>query len=250
LAVAHGLDALAITDHDTLEGCDEAAPVAAALGFELVAGVELSTRLEPDQVPVDTALHYAKQIADALEAAHDKGITHRDLKPSNIMITPAGVVKVLDFGLAVYSPAREGSASTVTMSPTRPGMILGTAGYMSPEQARGEPVDKRADIWAFGVVLYEMLTGKQAFARETASDSLAAVLKDEPEWDRVPQKAQRLLRRCLEKDPKRRLRDIADAMALIDEGPGFCSPALWQALDRSKPERANVSVSLSGVPVV
>src|SRR5207245_616858 len=133
-------------------------------------------------------------------------------------ITPAGVVKVLDFGLAAYSREHaEGESSTV--SPTRSGMILGTAAYMSPEQARGEPVDRRADIWAFGVVLYEMLTGKQAFNGETASDTLASVLKDEPEWNRVPQKAQRLLRRCLEKDPKRRLRDIGDTMALIDDAP-------------------------------
>src|SRR6266478_6079072 len=189
-----------------------------ALVMELVPGETLKGPL-----PLERALNYAKQIADALEAAHDKGITHRDLKPSNIIITPAGVVKVLDFGLAAYRPAREGGESTLTMSPTRPGAIMGTAAYMSPEQARGEPVDKRADIWAFGVVLYEMLTGTPTFVRETASDTLAAVLKDEPEWNRVPQKAQRLLRRCLEKDPKRRLRDIADAMALIEE-PGE-SPA-------------------------
>jgi Tol biopolymer transport system component/predicted Ser/Thr protein kinase len=175
-----------------------------ALVMELVEGKTL-----PSPLPVDTALNYAKQIADALEAAHDKGITHRDLKPSNIMITPSGVVKVLDFGLAAYnpahSPAGDSGVSTVTMFPSRPGMILGTAGYMSPEQARGEPVDKRADIWAFGVVLYEMLTG--------------AKITDEPDWNRVPEKARRLLRRCLEKDPKRRLRDIADAMALVDDVP-------------------------------
>src|SRR3989441_5022565 len=184
-----------------------------ALVMELVLGKTLKGPL-----PIETALNYAQQIAEALEAAHDKGITHRDLKPSNIMITPAGVVKVLDFGLAAYSREHaEGESSTV--SPTRSGMILGTAAYMSPEQARGEPVDRRADIWAFGAVLYEMLTGKQAFSGETASDTLASVLKDEPEGNRVPQKAQRLLRRCLEKDPKRRLRDIADAMALIDDEP-------------------------------
>src|SRR5438445_10211402 len=134
------------------------------------------------------------------------------------MITPAGVVKVLDFGLAAQSREHE-EGETRTVSPTRSGMIIGTAAYMSPEQARGEPVDRRADIWAFGAVLYEMLTGKQAFGRETTSDTVASVLKDEPEWNRVPQKAQRLLRRCLEKDPKRRLRDIADAMALIDDAP-------------------------------
>jgi Tol biopolymer transport system component/predicted Ser/Thr protein kinase len=182
-----------------------------ALVMELVPGKTLKGPL-----PMETALNYAKQIAEALEAAHDKSITHRDLKPSNIMITPAGVVKVLDFGLAAQSREHE-EGETLTMSPTRSGMILGTAAYMSPEQARGEQVDKRADIWAFGAVLYEMLTGKQAFSGETASDTLASVLKDEPEWNRVPQKAQRLLRRCLEKDPKHRLRDIADAMALVDD---------------------------------
>jgi len=121
-------------------------------------------------LPIETALNYAKQIADALRAAHDKGITHRDLKPSNIMITPAGVVKVLDFGLAAQRHEHQ-EGETLTMPPTRPGTIMGTAAYMSPEQARGEPVDKRADIWAFGVVLYEMLAGTPAFARETASDT-------------------------------------------------------------------------------
>src|SRR5437879_5067103 len=176
--------------------------------MELVEGEIL-----PSPLPVDTALDYAKQIADALEAAHDKGITHRDLKPSNIMITPAGMVKVLDFGLAAVAPASAGDGATLTMSPTRTGAIMGTAGYMSPEQARGEPVDKRTDIWAFGVVLYELFTG--------------ANITDEPDWNRVPEKARRLLRRCLEKDPKHRLRDIADAMALVDEvGQAISSPAL------------------------
>src|SRR5206468_5133097 len=160
----------------------------------------------------DTALNYARQIGDALEAAHEKGIVHRDLKPANIMITPAGVVKVLDFGLAAVAQA-SGPVSgdptqspTLTMGATKMGMILGTAGYMAPEQARGKPVDKRADIWAFGVVLYEMLAGQRLFKGETVSDTLAAVLMTEPEWNRVPPKAERLLRRCLERDPKQRLR--------------------------------------------
>src|SRR5713101_8164898 len=178
-----------------------------ALIMELVEGDPLKGPL-----PVETALEYARQIAEAVEAAHEKGIIHRDLKPANIMITPAGVVKVLDFGLAAVA---EGSASqagdpthspTLTISPTRAGVILGTAAYMSPEQARGKTVDKRADIWAFGVVLYEMLTGQQLFKRETITDTLAAVVSREPDWSRVPMKARRLLGRCLEKDPKQRLR--------------------------------------------
>jgi Tol biopolymer transport system component len=191
-----------------------------ALVMELVEGEMLKGPL-----PIETALDYAKQIADALEAAHEKNITHRDLKPANIMITPAGVVKVLDFGLAAYSPDREGGDSTVTMSPTRAGMIMGTAGYMSPEQARGQRVDKRADIWAFGVVLYEMLTGRRMFEGETVSDILAAVLTKEPEWERVPAKVRRLLRSCLERDPKRRLRDIADAWRLLDDVAPAVLPA-------------------------
>ena len=207
----HEAEALASLNHPNIAqvyGVEDG-----ALVMELVPGKPLKGPL-----PIETALQYARQIAEALEAAHDKGITHRDLKPSNIMITPAGVVKVLDFGLAAQRHDHE-QGETLTMPPTLPGTVMGTAAYMSPEQARGERVDRRADIWAFGVVLYEMLTGTPAFARKTASDTLAAVLKDEPEWKRVPQKAQRLLRRCLEKDPKHRLRDIADAMTLIDDAP-------------------------------
>ncbi len=204
-----------------------------ALIMELVEGQTLQGPL-----PLETALDYAKQIADALEAAHDKGIIHRDLKPANIKVTPAGLVKVLDFGLAALpNRDREGADSanspTLTISPTRAGMILGTAAYMSPEQARGKVVDKRADIWAFGVVLFEMLTGQRLFDGETVSDTLAAVLKEEPDWKQVPAKVRRLLEKCLEKDPKRRLRDIGDAWALL-EGPSASTvPArsrLWPAI--------------------
>jgi serine/threonine protein kinase len=175
------------------------------LVMELVEGVNLS-----GPVPVETALHYASQIAEALEAAHEKGIVHRDLKPANVKTTPAGVVKGLDFGLAKAvedrsAPADPTNSPTLTMSPTRAGVIMGTAAYMSPEQARGAAVDKRADIWVFGCVLYEILTGKRAFQGETTSDRLAAVLKEEPDWSRIPGKAQPLLRRCLVKDPKHRL---------------------------------------------
>jgi Tol biopolymer transport system component len=194
-----------------------------ALVMELVPGESLQGPL-----PLETALNYARQIADALEAAHDKGIIHRDLKPANIMITPAGVVKVLDFGLAAVAQSSDSSnpanSPTLTISPTRAGMILGTAAYMSPEQARGKTVDKRADIWAFGVVLYEMLTGKRLFEGETVSDTLAAVLTKEPDWDQVPANVRRLLRKCLEKDPKKRLRDIGDAWELLDDAHAPTAP--------------------------
>ncbi len=169
-------------------------------------------------LPLDEAMNIARQIADALEAAHEKGIVHRDLKPGNVKIKPDGTVKVLDFGLASVAPASAGdpeNSPTLTLA----GMIVGTAAYMSPEQARGKPVDKRADVWSFGVVLYEMITGRRPFEGGTVSDVLASVIKEEPNWDRVPANARRLLRRCLEKDPRRRLRDIGDAMALLEETP-------------------------------
>lgn len=185
------------------------------LVMELIEGETLKGPLA-----LDEALRIAKQIADALEAAHEKGIVHRDLKPANIKITPDGVVKVLDFGLARLSTpeAADPSESPTTMgSPTRLGMILGTAAYMAPEQARGKTVDKRADIWAFGVVLYEIVTGKQLFTGETVSDILAGVLREEPDLSAIPPKVLRLIRRCLEKDPKKRLRDIGDWADLLDE---------------------------------
>jgi serine/threonine protein kinase len=195
---------------------------ARALAMELVEGEMLQGAL-----PMETALNYARQIADALEAAHEKGIIHRDLKPANIKVTPQGVVKVLDFGLAAIVQPSAGEASnpanspTLTFSPTRAGMILGTAAYMSPEQARGKPVDRRSDIFAFGVVFYEMLTGKQAFAAETVPDILAAVLTKEPPLDQLPASTppgiRRLLERCLQKDVRKRLQAIGDARIEIDE---------------------------------
>src|ERR1700722_17847178 len=199
-----------------------------ALVMELVAGETLQGPL-----PLETALNYARQIADALEAAHEKGIIHRDLKPANIMITPAGVVKVLDFGLAAVAqssdPSNPANSPTLTISPTRAGMILGTAGYMSPEQARGKTVDKRADIWAFGVVLFEMLTGKLLFAGETVSDTLAQVLTKEPDWQQVPAKVRRLLQACLQKDPKQRLQAIGDwKLMLAEDAPIAAAPSRSQ----------------------
>ena len=198
----------------------------AALVLELVDGETLAERLARGPLPVAEALSAARQIAEALNAAHEKGIVHRDLKPANIKITPEGVVKVLDFGLAkVLSGDSAGPdlmpSPTITAGGTREGAILGTAAYMSPEQARGLAVDKRTDIWAFGCVLFEMLTGTAAFPGETISDTFAAILEHEPAWGKLPAAAspavRRLLERCLEKDPKRRLRDIGDAGMDIDE---------------------------------
>jgi len=195
------------------------------LVMELVEGPTLAERIAAGPIPLDEAIGIARQIADALEAAHEKGIIHRDLKPANIKLTPDGKVKVLDFGLAKAFEKESArgnpeNSPTLTLDSTRAGMILGTAAYMSPEQARGKAVDKRADIWAFGVVLYEMLTGRMAFEGETVSDMLAAVLRADIDWKRlptgVPPKVRRLLQRCLERDLKKRLRDIGDAWMELD----------------------------------
>ena len=178
-------------------------------------------------IPIDEALPIAKQIAEALEAAHEQGIIHRDLKPANIKVRPDGTVKVLDFGLAKAPWSRSAARSNVSQSPTITtpammtgvGVILGTAAYMSPEQARGKTVDKRADIWAFGVVLFEMLTGKRAFDGEDVGDTLAAVLRAEPDWSALPAEAafpvRTLLRGCLEKDPRQRIADISAALFVL-----------------------------------
>jgi eukaryotic-like serine/threonine-protein kinase len=197
-----------------------------ALVLELVDGETLADRLRRGSLPIPEALAIGRQIADALEAAHEKGIVHRDLKPSNVKITPDGTVKVLDFGLAKEAETGAagsdfGQSPTITMDATTAGVVLGTAAYMSPEQARGKAVDKRTDIWAFGCVLFEMISGRMAFSGETASDTIAAILEREPSWDRLPdatpEAVRGLLRRCLEKDPKQRLRDIGDARIELED---------------------------------
>jgi serine/threonine protein kinase len=190
------------------------------LVMELVEGPTLAERILQGPIPTEESRAIIRQIVDALEAAHERGIVHRDLKPANIKLRPDGTVKVLDFGLAKVGvapgPDPENSP-TFSISATKAGMILGTAAYMAPEQTRGKAVDKRADIWSFGVVVYEMLTGRRLFEGETISDTLAAVLTREPDWNRVPAEAQRLLRHCLDKDPKHRLRDIGDARLLLED---------------------------------
>ena len=194
-----------------------------ALVLELVEGPTLADRIAQGPIPVDEALPIAKQIAEALEAAHEQGVIHRDLKPANIKVRPDGTVKVLDFGLA---KALEGSGSdasespTITAAATQQGVILGTAAYMSPEQARGKPVDKRSDIWAFGAVLYEMLTGKRPFEGRDVSEVLGGVMRLEPEWNALPDDTPPhlfvFLKRCLEKEPKQRVHDIADVRLAME----------------------------------
>jgi serine/threonine protein kinase len=201
-----------------------------ALVLELVEGPTLADRIAKGPIPLDEALPIARQIAEALETAHEQGIIHRDLKPTNVKVRKDGAVKVLDFGLAklaespisgVQDANRTASPTITTPAMTGVGVILGTAAYMSPEQAKGRPADKRSDVWAFGCVVYEMLTGKRAFAGEDVSDTLASVLKDEPHWKALPPDTppsiRRLLRRSLEKDRKRRLSDPADASLEINE---------------------------------
>ena len=197
------------------------------LVMELVEGETLAELLarrpRSSGLPLDETLRIARQIASALDAAHDAGIVHRDLKPGNIKIRDDGTVKVLDFGLAKMHGAPDSASSDVeklthspTLLATQAGLILGTAAYMSPEQARGKAVDTRADIWAFGVVVYEMLTGRRPFEGEDASTTVAAVIQSEPRWDGIPPSMLRLVKRCLTKDPRRRLRDIGDVWELLD----------------------------------
>ncbi len=197
-----------------------------ALVMELVEGPTLADRIREGAIPLEEALPIAKQIAEALEYAHERGIIHRDLKPANIKVTHDGKVKVLDFGLAKAlqgdaAPSNISNSPTVTLEATKAGIILGTAAYMSPEQAKGKTVDRRADIWSFGVVLFEMLSGRQMYVGETATDIMAAVVRAEPDWSMLPKDLPRRLREllqlCLVKDDKRRLRDIGDARLALED---------------------------------
>jgi serine/threonine protein kinase/tetratricopeptide (TPR) repeat protein len=220
------------------------------LVLELVEGPTLAERIAAGALSVHEALRIAGQIAEAFEAAHAKGIIHRDLKPGNVKLSLDGRVKVLDFGLAKTFeeelPFADSEAATRPGSPTQAGMILGTAAYMSPEQARGQPVDKRTDIWAFGCVLYEMLTGRMAFAAATMSDVIAGILAHEPNWDALPAKTpprvRQLLRRCLEKDHRHRLRDIGDARLELNEVLTGAEPTPARAAPRSRRRLAAVGL--------
>jgi serine/threonine-protein kinase len=237
-------------DTDRLARFQREAQVLASLNHPNIAHIygveERALVMEPVEgespkgpLPFEDAWKIALQTADALEYAHERGIIHRDLKPANVKATPDGVVKLLDFGLAKALSETPDVASldpekspTITLGATVAGTVMGTAAYMSPEQAKGKRVDKRADIWSWGVVLYELLTGERVFKGDEAADTLAQVLTKEPDWDRAPVQVQRLLQRCLEKDPKKRLRDIGDAPASQGCAGGDChtsSPGLAAA---------------------
>ena len=237
-----------------------------ALVLELVEGPTLADRISKGPIPLDEALPIAKQIAEALEAAHEAGVIHRDLKPANIKVREDGTVKVLDFGLAKAldtTPAGDPSESpTLTAAATQMGVVLGTAAYMSPEQASGDTVDKRSDIWSFGVVLFEMLTGRRLFDGKTIAHVMSAVIQVDPKWDTLPtampQPMTRLLRRCLQKERQRRLRDIGDALTDLDEaliappGGGTVSAGVAQPAGRRRalPWAAGIALAVAtGVAV-
>ena len=234
-----------------IHGLEEAGPVR-ALVMEFVDGEDLAQKIARGPIELDQAQLIAGQIAEALEAAHECGIIHRDLKPANIKITPAGDVKVLDFGLAKATEGESrqdlANSPTITSASTRLGVILGTAAYMAPEQAKGKALDKRADIWAFGCVLFEMLSGRPAFAGDTATEVVANVLTRQPQWDALPvglpEPIQRVIRRCLKKDPKQRLRDIGDARAEIEEASSN------HAAPPGMPERVSTGADSNGSPSV
>ena len=240
IAHLYGFETVALPDREQ----------AHVLVMELVEGEDLGERLKRGRLPADEAIAVARQLAEALEAAHEKGIVHRDLKPANVKLTRDGNVKVLDFGLAkawtgeAASQAGSGELSqspTLASDGTAAGLILGTAAYMSPEQARGKPVDRRADIWALGVVLFEMLSGTRLFSSETVSDTLAAVLKTDPDWTRLPggtpPSVKRLLERCLDRDPRTRLRDVGEARVALERA-SVAEPLASTTTPRSRVARA------------
>jgi eukaryotic-like serine/threonine-protein kinase len=223
---AHVLAALNHSNIAAIYGVEDSGDVR-ALVMELVDGETLAERIVRGPIALDDALSIARQIADALDAAHEHGIVHRDLKPANIKLRHDGTVKVLDFGLAKLVPPVGATGTAVTMSPTITspalatgvGVLLGTAAYMAPEQAKGRDADKRSDVWAFGCVLFEMLTGARAFPGDDITETLAAVIKTEPELSRAPHEVRRLLAACLAKNPRQRLQSIGDAWLLLDKAP-------------------------------
>ena len=258
---------LASLNHQNIAHIHGVADAPFALVMEFVDGEDLAQRLAQGPVPLDEAIPIAKQMADALECAHEQNIVHRDLKPANVKIRPDGTVKVLDFGLAkALSPQPEGvsSSSALQLSPTftspamtQMGIILGTAAYMAPEQARGKGIDKRADVWAFGVVLFEMLSGTRAFEGSEVSDTLACVLLKEPDWNALPADTpvpiRRLLRRCLHKDRKQRLADIADARIELDDAlapAAEASATMVLAPPRSRRRTVGLVAALGAAVVV
>jgi serine/threonine protein kinase len=231
-----------------------------AIVMELIDGQTLADRLSSGPLPIDEALEIARQIAAALEAAHDKGIVHRDLKPANIALTASGTVKVLDFGLAKAIALNEHDILTAPASGSAlsmEGVVAGTPAYMSPEQARGQRVDARSDVWAFGCVVYEMLTGRPAFGRATMAETFAAILQRDPEWERLPSNVpvsmRRMLRRCLERDPRRRLHHIADARIEIEDAAEDPDGSVAPPVTVSNPRRERllgISLVLAFVAVL
>jgi serine/threonine-protein kinase len=226
------------------------------LVLELVEGETLADHLSRGPMPVDESLKLATQIAEALQAAHEKGVIHRDLKPANIKLTHDGTVKVLDFGLAKAGDIEPSDANALSNSPTlrtlasSPGIILGTAAYMSPEQAKGRPVDRRTDVWAFGCVLYEMIAGKRAFEGDDLSDTLASVLRAEPDWSALPTATpatlRTLIQRCLAKDRAQRIADMSVVKFLLAE-PAFTVSALPQSQSRLKSTLLIATVALLSI---